>query len=132
MKPQGPQKFFLPIPVSLYTQVGPFAEICTDWHDLYFSVMQTSAVKVANISFMHIKGTSATEAALKFDCSDYSPCENLYLEDIRLVAYNGESSKSFCWEAYGSSLAPVYPPPCFSGSQSYIQPKVISNSLQSF
>ncbi|XP_065866746.1 probable polygalacturonase At1g80170 isoform X2 [Euphorbia lathyris] len=93
---------------------------------------QTSAVKVANISFMHIKGTSATEAAMRFDCSDYLPCEGLYLEDIQLVSYKGESSKSFCWEAYGSSLDPVYPPPCFSETQSFIQQKVVSEFLQSF
>ncbi|WCJ40579.1 Pectin lyase-like superfamily protein [Euphorbia peplus] len=93
---------------------------------------QTSAVKVANISFINIKGTSATEAAMKFECSDNSPCEGLYLEDIQLAPYDGESSKSFCWEAYGSSLDPVYPPPCFSESESFIQQKVVPDFLQSF
>nr|BAJ53238.1 JHL06P13.19 [Jatropha curcas] len=93
---------------------------------------QTSAVKVANISFVHIKGTSATENAIKFACSDYSPCEGLYLEDIQLVSHTGDISKSFCWEAYGSSLDPVYPPPCFSSSESFIEQKVLSDSLQFF
>lgn len=93
---------------------------------------QTSAVKVANISFMHIKGTSATENAIKFACSDNLPCEGLYLEDIQLVSHTGDISKSFCWQAYGSSLDPVFPPPCFSCSESFIKQKVPSDSLQLF
>ena len=75
--------------------------------------MQTSAVKVENIAFAHIKGTSATEEAIKFACSNDYPCEGLYLEDIELVSSSGEMTKSFCWEAYGSSSGLVNPPACF-------------------
>uniref|UniRef100_A0A7N2R4M0 endo-polygalacturonase n=1 Tax=Quercus lobata TaxID=97700 RepID=A0A7N2R4M0_QUELO len=74
---------------------------------------QTSAVKVENIAFMHIKGTSATKEAIKFACSDDYPCEGLYLEDIDLVSSSGGMTKSFCWEAYGSSSGLVNPPACF-------------------
>ncbi|KAI7985056.1 putative polygalacturonase [Camellia lanceoleosa] len=63
---------------------------------------QTLAVKVEDISFMAIKGTSATEEAIKFACSDTFPCESLYLEDIQLDSYSGGSTSSFCWEAQGS------------------------------
>ncbi|EEF44767.1 Polygalacturonase precursor, putative [Ricinus communis] len=93
---------------------------------------QSSAVKVANISFIHIKGTSATEHAIRFACSDSSPCEGLYLEDVQLLSHNGEILKSFCWEAYGSSVDPVNPPPCFSYSQSFIKQKVQSESFTFF
>lgn len=83
--------------------------------------MQTSAVKVENIAFMHIKGTSATEKAIKFACSNDYPCEGLYLEDIELVSSSGGMTKSFCWAAYGSCSGLVNPPPCFSCSESFIR-----------
>lgn len=95
--------------------------------------MQTSAVKVENITFIHIKGTSATEEAIKFACSDDSPCEGLFLEDVQLVSQSGGIAKSFCWEAYGSSVGQVEPPSCFACSEGLIQQKTPSNlSFQSF
>ncbi|XP_075663622.1 putative polygalacturonase At1g80170 [Castanea sativa] len=90
---------------------------------------QTLAVQVENISFVHIKGTSATEVAIKFACSDDYPCEGLYLEDIELVSSSGEMTESFCWEAYGSSSGLVYPPACLSCSESFIKQKVILDSV---
>ncbi|XVF86488.1 hypothetical protein PTKIN_Ptkin18bG0044600 [Pterospermum kingtungense] len=85
---------------------------------------QTWAVKVENISFVHIKGTSATEEAIRFACSDSQPCEGLYLEDIQLVSYTSGMTKSFCWEAYGSSLGLVQPAPCLTCTDGFIQRKV--------
>ncbi|KAF5741726.1 polygalacturonase [Tripterygium wilfordii] len=94
-------------------------------------VNQTTAVKVENISFVHIKGTSATEDAIRFACSDSLPCEGLYLEDIQLASSSSTVAKSFCWEAHGSSLGPMYPPPCFC-NDSIIKLNVLSDAtLQS-
>ncbi|KAI8544344.1 hypothetical protein RHMOL_Rhmol08G0289300 [Rhododendron molle] len=91
---------------------------------------QSLAVKVEDISFVGIKGTSATEEAIKFACSETFPCERLYLEDIQLVSYSGDSTTSFCWEAQGSCSGLVYPPPCFSyNDSSYIEQKVLSSSV---
>ncbi|PON90136.1 Glycoside hydrolase [Trema orientale] len=90
---------------------------------------QTLAVKVDNISFMHIKGTSATEEAIKFACSDDFPCEGLYLEDIQLLSCTAAgTATSFCWEAYGSSSGSVYPPTCFSPSEGFIEKQGLSDS----
>ncbi|XP_048333996.1 probable polygalacturonase At1g80170 isoform X1 [Ziziphus jujuba] len=89
---------------------------------------KTLAVKVENISFIHIKGTSATEEAIKFSCSDDWPCEGLYLEDIQLHSYNRGVTRSFCWEAYGLSLGLVDPPACFSSSGGFIKEKGLSDS----
>ena len=86
--------------------------------------MQTLAVKTDNISFVHIRGTSATEEAIRFACSDSLPCEGLYLEDIQLVSYTGGITKSFCWEAYGSSLGLVQPTPCLTCTDSFINQNV--------
>lgn len=90
--------------------------------------MQTLAVKVENISFIRIKGTSASEEAINFSCSDDWPCEGLYLEDIQLRSHNGGVTRSFCWEAYGSSLGVVDPPACFSSSEGFIKEKGLSDS----
>ncbi|KAL4313117.1 hypothetical protein GQ457_01G047780 [Hibiscus cannabinus] len=87
---------------------------------------QTLAVKVENISFVHVKGTSATEEAIRFVCSDSQPCEALYLEDIQLDSDNGGVTKSFCWEAYGSSSGPVQPFPCPTCAGGFIKQKVLS------
>ncbi|KAI3920343.1 hypothetical protein MKX01_000682 [Papaver californicum] len=81
---------------------------------------QTTSVEVGNISFMRIKGTSATEEAIRFACSDSSPCERIYLEDIELLSISAGTTSSFCWQVKGSSFGQVYPPPCFSCSQSFI------------
>lgn len=94
----------------------------------YLVEMQSLALKVENISFTHIKGTSATEEAIKFSCSDNFPCAGLYLEDIQLVSSCGGITTSFCWEAYGLSSGLVNPPACFSCSESYINQKVLLDS----
>lgn len=91
--------------------------------------LQTSALRVENISFIHIKGTSATEEAIRIACSDNYPCERLYLEDIELVSNCGGITRSFCWEARGSSVGLIYPPSCFSCKEKFIEQKVTSNSV---
>ncbi|KAJ6700977.1 GLYCOSIDE HYDROLASE FAMILY 28 [Salix koriyanagi] len=93
---------------------------------------QTSAVKVENIFFRRIKGTSATEEAIKFACSDDFPCKGLYMEDVHLLSHTGGTTRSFCWQAYGSSRGLVHPSPCFSSSEGFIKEKVPSHFLQSF
>ncbi|XAR67767.1 Polygalacturonase [Bertholletia excelsa] len=90
---------------------------------------QSLAVKVSNISFTNIRGTSATEEAMIFACSDASPCEGLYLEDIILVSSRGTSTRSFCWEAEGSASGSVYPPPCFSCDETFIKQRFSLNSV---
>ncbi|XP_050380201.1 probable polygalacturonase At1g80170 [Argentina anserina] len=92
---------------------------------------QTLAVKVENISFMHVKGTSATEEAIRFACSDDSPCEGLYLENVQLLPSTSQITRSFCWKAQGSSLGSVDPPACFSGGEDFIKQKVLSHPVSS-
>ncbi|MCL7033153.1 hypothetical protein MKW94_003347 [Papaver nudicaule] len=93
---------------------------------------QTTSVEVGDISFMRIKGTSATEEAIRFACSDSSPCERIYLEDIELLSISGGTTSSFCWQVEGSSFEQVYPPPCFSCNQSFTEPKflIMDNNLE--
>ncbi|KAM3288579.1 polygalacturonase-2 isoform X1 [Capsicum chacoense] len=56
---------------------------------------QNSAVKVKNVVYQNIKGTSATDVAIKFDCSKNFPCEGITMENVNLVGENG-TSKAIC------------------------------------
>ncbi|XP_059642752.1 probable polygalacturonase At1g80170 [Cornus florida] len=90
---------------------------------------KTLAVRVESISFIGIKGTSATEEAVRFACSDSFPCKRLYLEDIHLESYSGGITRSFCWQASGSTSGLIYPPHCFSNDENFIRQKVFSSSV---
>ncbi|GAA0178545.1 hypothetical protein LIER_29851 [Lithospermum erythrorhizon] len=92
---------------------------------------QTLSVKIQDISFIDIKGTSASEEAIRFECSDTSPCKKLYLEDIQLQSCSENATTSFCWQASGSSSGQVSPPPCFASRDNGIQNYVMPTSLNS-
>lgn len=77
-----------------------------------FAHAQTSSVKVEHVSFRGIRGTSATEEAIRFACSDNFPCERISLGDIDLYNEGGNTS-AFCWNAFGFSTGVVHPRPCF-------------------
>ncbi|GFZ04092.1 pectin lyase-like superfamily protein [Actinidia rufa] len=100
--------------------------LCKMWAIL---MGKTSAVKVENISYVAIKGTSATEEAIRFACSDSLPCENLYLQDVQIVSYFGGYTSAFCWKALGSFSGLIYPLPCFMLPKSYIGRKALPGSF---
>ncbi|XP_051147724.1 probable polygalacturonase At1g80170 [Andrographis paniculata] len=83
---------------------------------------QTSAVRIDDVSFKGIRGTSGTEKAITLACSDSCPCRRLHLEDIDLAAESDEAIKSFCWEAFGTSSGFVYPTSCLSSGDVIMQP----------
>uniref|UniRef100_A0A0V0I5L0 endo-polygalacturonase n=1 Tax=Solanum chacoense TaxID=4108 RepID=A0A0V0I5L0_SOLCH len=92
---------------------------------------KTSNIRIDSISFMGIKGTSATERAVTLACSDGFPCRKLYLEDIQLTSSSGDPTTFFCWQAYGTTSGLNYPPPCFPCNDGILQPKFLSNWSQS-
>ncbi|THU58579.1 hypothetical protein C4D60_Mb03t15860 [Musa balbisiana] len=77
---------------------------------------QTSAVKVHQISFIEIKGTSTTKDAIKFSCSESSPCEKIYLQDINMSLESGGNASAYCWKASGFSSGLVNPPSCLTSA----------------
>ncbi|MCD7459815.1 hypothetical protein HAX54_042030 [Datura stramonium] len=90
---------------------------------------QTLGISIHSVSFVGIRGISATKNAIIFACSDSSPCRKLYLKDIHLVSFLGFPTTSFCWKAYGSTSGLNNPPSCFGIMQ---QPnKYLSNWSQS-
>ncbi|CAA7387931.1 unnamed protein product [Spirodela intermedia] len=55
-----------------------------------------SAVAISGVTYKNVRGTSATDVAVDFDCSRTVPCRGIVLQDINLVTANGVSSKSVC------------------------------------
>lgn len=87
---------------------------------------QTSAVKVGDILFLNIKGTSATHDAVKFACSDSFPCEKIILEDIELSLYSGGDAAASCWKASGYSYGAMLPPSCLDSDDLLIKQNALS------
>ncbi|XP_040384732.1 polygalacturonase-like [Oryza brachyantha] len=72
---------------------------------------QSSGVKISDVEYDDITGTSATEVAVKFDCSGSNPCTGIRLKNINLT-YDGKPAQSFCKNAGGSASGAVSPPSC--------------------
>ncbi|XP_015089361.1 polygalacturonase-2 [Solanum pennellii] len=72
-------------------------------------IQQLSAVKVKNVVYENIKGTSATEVAIKFDCSKNFPCEGIIMENINLVRASGKPSEAMCKNVHFNNAEHVTP-----------------------
>lgn len=71
---------------------------------------QTSAVRVSEVVFMNVMGTSHTREAIKFACSDTVPCNNIILDNVNLQrADTGNPADSFCSSAAGFRVGSVNP-----------------------
>ncbi|KAJ0039080.1 hypothetical protein Pint_23994 [Pistacia integerrima] len=58
---------------------------------------QASAVQISNVLYKNIKGTSASEVAIKFDCSKSSACQGILMQDVVFGSqYKGEAAKALC------------------------------------
>ncbi|RDX89328.1 hypothetical protein CR513_28964, partial [Mucuna pruriens] len=72
---------------------------------------QSSGVKIDNVSYENIKGTSASAQAINLDCSESNPCQDIKLQDINL-SYNKGSATSSCKNVGGISSGVVIPNGC--------------------
>ncbi|GJT59855.1 polygalacturonase-like protein [Tanacetum coccineum] len=72
---------------------------------------QVSGVKISNVAFENVQGTSATQVAVKFDCSKGSPCSGIRLKDVNLV-YVGKPAISSCSYAAGTASGILLPSSC--------------------
>ncbi|XP_031270986.1 polygalacturonase-like [Pistacia vera] len=57
---------------------------------------QNSAVQVKNVVYKNIKGTSATDVAVKFDCSKSHPCQAIVLQNINLQEEGDHTAQAVC------------------------------------
>lgn len=56
--------------------------------------MQGSAVQVQNVLYRNIQGTSASEKAIKLDCSNSLPCKQIVLQSINLASVSAEDKEA--------------------------------------
>ncbi|XP_022877095.1 polygalacturonase-like [Olea europaea var. sylvestris] len=83
---------------------------CPDDHNC---PSQVSGVKISDVTYQDIHGSSATETAVKFDCIKGNPCSDITLEDVKLT-YKNERAHSSCINAIGKSSGSVEPNSCLS------------------
>ncbi|KAK4489084.1 hypothetical protein RD792_004878 [Penstemon davidsonii] len=65
---------------------------------------QVSGVKISDVTYQDIEGTSATEVAVKFDCSKTNPCQGIRLENVNL-SYKNKPARATCSNAAGTTSA---------------------------
>ncbi|KAK1576689.1 hypothetical protein Q3G72_015794 [Acer saccharum] len=72
---------------------------------------QTEAVEVSDVSFTGVRGTSSTEEAIQFSCSESVGCTNIIVNDIQITSsVPGEITRSSCLDAHGFVSGPSFPP----------------------
>ncbi|KAL9432106.1 hypothetical protein AB3S75_027175 [Citrus x aurantiifolia] len=72
---------------------------------------QASGVKISDVIYQDIHGTSGTEVGVKLDCSSKNPCTGISLEDVKLV-YKNQPAEASCTNADGSASGFVLPNSC--------------------
>ncbi|KAJ6848273.1 polygalacturonase-like [Iris pallida] len=71
----------------------------------------SSGVKISQVSYNDIQGSSASQVAVKFDCSSSNPCSGIGLQDVKLT-YGNSAAEATCEHADGSASGAVEPPSC--------------------
>lgn len=80
-----------------------------------------SAVAVEKINYNDITGTSATELAVTFACSDAMPCRRLSMSGVNLTrAGGGGNVSAYCHQAFGRNVGEVVPESCL-GEEDFVQ-----------
>lgn len=75
----------------------------------FFKLWQSSAVRVQNVLYKNIKGTSSSNDALILDCSENFPCKGIVLQDIDIQVGGGKAAKAVCTNALVTQKGDVSP-----------------------
>ncbi|XP_060211294.1 polygalacturonase-like [Lycium barbarum] len=89
-------------PIIIDQNYCPNHEICPE---------QGSGIKVSDITYQDIHGTSATQVAVKFDCSKTNPCEGINLLGVKL-SYKDQPAEISCVNAGGKASGLQQPTSC--------------------
>lgn len=76
-----------------------------------FSSWQNSGVKINDVTYQDIHGTSATKVAVKLSCSKKNPCSGIKLEDVNL-SYGHLPAEASCVNAQGTTSGVIEPTSC--------------------
>ncbi|XP_076951663.1 polygalacturonase-like [Bidens hawaiensis] len=74
---------------------------------------QVSGVKISNVRYQDVHGTSATEVAVKFDCSKKYPCEDITMQDVNLSFKKEVPASAYCVNVGGKTSGVMKPTGCF-------------------
>ena len=75
-------------------------------------MLQNSGVKISDVKYINVKGTSKTKEAISLTCSPSNPCKGIRLENIKL-SFGSKPAVSSCSHAHGISRGKVIPRSCF-------------------
>ncbi|RWW14807.1 hypothetical protein GW17_00021391 [Ensete ventricosum] len=73
---------------------------------------QRQVKRSPSVIYRNIKGTSASEMAMEFDCSRSHPCGHIVLQEIELVGEGGAPATSFCRFFQWVEIGKIIPAPC--------------------
>ncbi|KAL3642142.1 hypothetical protein CASFOL_012957 [Castilleja foliolosa] len=73
---------------------------------------QTSGIKISQVTYQNIQGTSATQVAMAFDCSPTNPCTAIKLNDIKITYLKSSKAQSFCKNIGGTIGGLIMPENC--------------------
>ena len=76
-------------------------------------IEQASGVMISDVIYQDIKGTSATQIAVKFDCSIKFPCKGIKMEDVELT-YKNQPAGASCNNADGTTSGVIQPDSCLN------------------
>ncbi|XP_015580830.1 polygalacturonase [Ricinus communis] len=74
---------------------------------------QGSGIKISNVCYQNIYGTSATEVAMRFDCSKKNPCTGIRLQNV-VLTYKNQPADASCTNADGTASGLVNPASCLT------------------
>ncbi|OVA20735.1 Glycoside hydrolase [Macleaya cordata] len=77
------------------------------------NLLGTSAVKISQVVYRNITGTTTSANAIKFACSDTVPCSNIVLSNINLESKEG-AAETYCNSAMGFGYGVI--PDCLLSS----------------
>ncbi|KAL0801036.1 hypothetical protein Bca101_056212 [Brassica carinata] len=72
---------------------------------------EESGIKINDVIYSGIMGTSATKVAIKMDCSERFPCTQIRMQAINLT-YHGGAAMTSCINVSGKQLGLVTPDGC--------------------
>ncbi|KAJ8458171.1 hypothetical protein OPV22_031097 [Ensete ventricosum] len=79
--------------------------------DQNYCPYNSSGIKISQVAYTDIQGSSATEVALKFDCSASNPCSEIMMHNINLT-YQNNQALTYCKNAHGITSGVMKPPGC--------------------
>lgn len=78
--------------------------------------MQTSAVNVSEVTYSDVRGSSADEKAITFDCSEEG-CFGIKMEQVSITSsVPGKVTTSYCQNAHGTSSSTSPHVGCLTGT----------------